>query len=58
VKFSVKLGASLSSPRTASRFGIEVSSRAAVLWFGAVRRGRFNFVEGTGTIFAGVKAAG
>ena len=58
VKFSVKLGDFLKASVNCEQVGLEVASKSDVLWIGFFGEGSYNFVKGTGTLFAGVKAGG
>jgi tetratricopeptide (TPR) repeat protein len=57
-KFSVKLGDFVKLSTNCEQIGIEVSSKSDVLWAGLFGEGSYNFVKGTGTIFAGAKVGG
>src|SRR5204863_7960359 len=56
--FAVKLGDFVKFSANCEQLGVEVASKTDVLWVGGFAEGSFNFVKGTGTIFAGVKAGG
>ena len=56
VRFSVKVGAFLKFALNCEQMSFEVASKTDILWVGLFAEGSFNFVKGTGTIFAGAKA--
>jgi hypothetical protein len=58
VKLAVKFGDFVKLSANCEQVGIEVASKSDVLWIGFFGEGSFNFVNGRGTIFAGVKAGG
>jgi len=58
VKFGVKLGDLVKVSVNCEQIGVEVASKSDVLWIGFFGEGSFNFVQGTGTVFAGLKAGG
>ena len=58
VKLSVKLGDFVKFSANCEQIGFEVATKSDILWVGLFAEGSFNFVNGSGTIFAGVKAGG
>jgi tetratricopeptide (TPR) repeat protein len=58
VKFAVKIGDFVKFSANCEQFGLEVASKSDVLWVGGFAEASYNFVKGTGTIFAGMKGGG
>ena len=58
VKFAVKLGDFVKVKTNCEQINIEVATKSDVLWIGFFAEGSFDFVNGTGTLFAGVKGGG
>jgi hypothetical protein len=57
VKFAIKLGPYLKLGANCEQVTLEVAGKGGFLWIGPFAEGAIDFKHGTGTVFAGVKAA-